>query len=429
MKKNLNQWKKPLLLLLFLIVAIVMVPKLFSGYKLKVINISLIYSLLVLSLTIILGMGGQMSFAAIPFMGLGAYTVANFCSGRLGFYLNPVVALLVAIVGVGIFGFLLGLILMKLKGVFFTFSTIAFAQVALSFFSQYRPLFGGPDGINKIETLYIGTLWFDTPVKWFYLMLVLVVVAALIVERIRATKFGRSLACIRDNNTAALTLGVDTYMTRVYAFTCQAVIAALAGGIYTPDSGRIFLDEKDITAVPAHKRARLGIGRTFQTPRLLQKSNIRDNLMVGTDLASHHGYIYSFFHAFNKDFEREFHEYMELAGFEVALEKDISSLTFGQRKLFEIVRSLLGHPKVMLVDEPAAGLNDKEAEHAVDLIKLAASRNIGVLFIEHSMDMIMSTCDTIEVLNFGEVIASGTPVEVSSNQDVIDAYLGKDDAE
>lgn len=200
-------------------------------------------------------------------------------------------------------------------------------------------------------------------------------------------------------------------------------------GIYTPDSGRIFLDEKDITAVPAHKRARLGIGRTFQTPRLLQKSNIRDNLMVGTDLASHHGYIYSFFHAFNKDFEREFHEYMELAGFEVVLEKDISSLTFGQRKLFEIVRSLLGHPKVMLVDEPAAGLNDKEAEHAVDLIKLAASRNIGVLFIEHSMDMIMSTCDTIEVLNFGEVIASGTPVEVSSNQDVIDAYLGKDDAE
>lgn len=242
MKKNLNQWKKPLLVLLFLIVAIVMVPKLFSGYKLKVINISLIYSLLVLSLTIILGMGGQMSFAAIPFMGLGAYTVANFCSGRLGFYLNPVVALLVAIVGVGIFGFLLGLILMKLKGVFFTFSTIAFAQVALSFFSQYRPLFGGPDGINKIETLYIGRLWFDTPVKWFYLMLALVVVAALIVERIRATKFGRSLACIRDNNTAALTLGVDTYMTRVYAFTCQAVIAALAGGIYALLSGYVGSD-------------------------------------------------------------------------------------------------------------------------------------------------------------------------------------------
>ena len=231
-----------ILLAVFVVAALILVPQVFTGYKLKVINISLIYSLLVLSLTIMLGMGGQMSFAAIPFMGLGAYAVANFCSGKQGFFLHPILSLLVTVLGVAIIGFLLGLVLLRLKGVFFTFSTIAFAQVALSFFSQYRPLFGGPDGIMGISTLYIGSFSFDTPVKWFYLIAILVVLAAFMVERVRGTKFGRSLACIRDNNTAALTLGVDTYMTRVYAFTCQAAISALAGGLYALLSGYVGSD-------------------------------------------------------------------------------------------------------------------------------------------------------------------------------------------
>ena len=197
-------------------------------------------------------------------------------------------------------------------------------------------------------------------------------------------------------------------------------------GIYTPDKGTIYLEEKDISKVPAYMRARMGIGRTFQTPRLLQKSNIRDNLLVGTDLASPKGYIKSFFSRYNKSFNTELEQYMALAGFSIDMDSDISTLTFGQRKLFEIVRSLLGHPKVMLVDEPAAGLNEKEIENAVTLLQLAARKGIGVLFIEHSMDMIMSTCHTIEVLNFGKIIASGTPGEISTNKDVIEAYLGED---
>ena len=105
----------------------------------------------------------------------------------------------------------------------------------------------------------------------------------------------------------------------------------------------------------------------------------------------------------------------------------MTSLTYGQQKLLEIVRSLLAHPQMILVDEPAAGLNDKEKEDAMALINIAATEyGMGVLLIEHSMDMIMSMCSDIVVINFGKIIATGGPEEVSSNQEVIEAYLGKD---
>lgn len=201
----------------------------------------------------------------------------------------------------------------------------------------------------------------------------------------------------------------------------------LISGIYTPDNGKIFLNDIDITHVPAHMRPRMGLGRTFQTPRFLERSTIRDNLLLGTDLAENIGYFRSFFSPASKQFVKELDYYMQYAGFEIDLEKDISSLTYGQMKILEIVRSLLTHPKVMLVDEPAAGLISKEQNDAMKLLNIAAKeKNIAVLLIEHSMDLVMSSCEQIVVLNFGEVIAQGSPEEISSNEDVITAYLGRD---
>ena len=201
----------------------------------------------------------------------------------------------------------------------------------------------------------------------------------------------------------------------------------IISGIYIQDSGQVIFDGKDISQIPPYTRARMGIGRTFQAPRFLQRSNIRDNLLIGSDLSEQKSFTKSFFTRQNMTFEEELNRYMKVAGFDIDLENDITSLTYGQQKLLEIVRSLLSHPRMILVDEPAAGLNNAEIENAMALINIAAKGNgIGVLLIEHSMDMIMNICKEIVVINFGKVIATGTPEEISSNEEVITAYLGKD---
>lgn len=207
----------------------------------------------------------------------------------------------------------------------------------------------------------------------------------------------------------------------------KSTLMNIISGIYAQDTGEVYFNGKEVTKVPPYVRARMGIGRTFQTPRFLQRSNIRDNLLLGCDLFEQKGFVKCFFSRQNTHFEEELNRYMEVAGFSLDLEKDITSLTYGQQKLLEIVRSLLAHPKLILVDEPAAGLNDKEKEDAMALIDIAAKEyGMGVLLIEHSMDMIMNICAEIVVINFGKVIATGVPEEISSNEEVITAYLGKE---
>ena len=208
----------------------------------------------------------------------------------------------------------------------------------------------------------------------------------------------------------------------------KSTLMNIISGIYYQDSGKVIFDGKDISNLPPYTRARMGIGRTFQAPRFLQRSNIRDNLLLGSDLVEKKGYIKSFFTSQkNTRFEEELERYMSIAGFSINLDDDINVLTYGQQKLLEIVRSLLAHPKVMLVDEPAAGLNTAEIENAMALINIAAKeKGIGVLLIEHSMDMIMNICNEIVVINFGKIIAIGAPEEISTNEEVITAYLGKD---
>ena len=199
----------------------------------------------------------------------------------------------------------------------------------------------------------------------------------------------------------------------------------LISGLYTCDTGKVFLGDEDVTKVTAYNRARKGLARTFQTPRFLTRSTIAENMKLGTDLADQMGFLNSFFGKKGVNFMDEVDELMEIAELKVDWNEDISSLAYGQMKRLEIIRGLLSHPKVMLVDEPAAGLNSKELEKSVALIRHAAKQGVAIVLIEHKMDMIMNVCDHITVLNFGKMIAYGTPDEVSSNEEVITAYLGR----
>ena len=208
----------------------------------------------------------------------------------------------------------------------------------------------------------------------------------------------------------------------------KTTLLNLISGIYEMDSGSITFSGRDISKMPPHNRARLGIGRTFQTPRFLDKTDIEENLMIAHDLSHRIPFYKSFFSRKDRSYLPLLEQLTQIAGFTFELENDISSLTFGQRKLLEIIRSLLAGPKVMLIDEPAAGLNGAEIENEIKLLQWATKElGVAILLIEHSMDMIMSVCQTITVLNFGCVIACGTPDDIASSEEVIAAYLGRDE--
>ena len=199
----------------------------------------------------------------------------------------------------------------------------------------------------------------------------------------------------------------------------------LISGLNACDTGKVFLGGVDVTKKKPYERARMGLGRTFQTPRFLSRSTVAENMELGTDLADQMGFFKSFLGFKGNNFLDEVDQYLEIADLTVDWKADISSLSYGQLKRLEIIRALLSHPKVLMVDEPAAGLNPKELEKSVALMRHAAAKGVGIVLIEHKMDMIMNVCDHIVVLNFGEMIAHGTPAEVQSNDAVIEAYLGR----
>lgn len=241
--KEMRKFLKPsYILILVCILAMLVVPGSFNNYSLMVINVGLIYAIASFGLSIMLGMGGQVSFAGLSFMGVGCYFVGNMCSGRLGLSMHPILAVLLGTLLAGIIAYLLGLILMKLKGTFFTFGTIALVQVVWTVYQNYTPLFGGAGGISGIEKLHFGDFVFKRANHWFYLLVIVVALVALFVERIRSTKLGRSLASVRDNDTAALTLGVDVYKTKVIAFALAGMLAGLSGGLYALNNGFISSD-------------------------------------------------------------------------------------------------------------------------------------------------------------------------------------------
>lgn len=201
----------------------------------------------------------------------------------------------------------------------------------------------------------------------------------------------------------------------------KTTLLNIISGIYSADSGEIVFNGQKITGKPSHYRAKLGIARTFQHPRLLSRCEVLTNLLLGSDLAQRKK------QGNTGQIDTNLEGLLEAAGLNKGmLTQTIEKLSYGQQKMLEVVRSMLSLPKILLLDEPVAGLNEKEMERVKDLIHIGVRNNMGVLIIEHSMDLIMTICDRITVLNFGQQIATGTPEYIQTNPEVIKAYLGEE---
>ncbi|AVQ39534.1 ABC transporter ATP-binding protein [Clostridium botulinum] len=190
-------------------------------------------------------------------------------------------------------------------------------------------------------------------------------------------------------------------------------------GIYKPSKGDIFLNNKKITGMKPYKISRLGIARTFQNIRLFNSLTVLENILVGRvselkKLVKLNPYM------------EETCDILKVVGLEKVINNMASDLPYGQQRKVEIARALAISPKVLLLDEPAAGMNNYEKRDLKNLINiLREDFNITVLIIEHDMGVIMDLCDRILVLDYGKKIAEGSPEEISNDDNVIKAYMGK----
>ena len=211
----------------------------------------------------------------------------------------------------------------------------------------------------------------------------------------------------------------------------KTTVFNLVTGIYKPTTGEVQLDGEVLNPYSPHVRVEKGIARTFQNIRLFKKLTVLENVKV----AFHKNMSYNVFQAIfrTKKYwkeENQIHEkaleILEDLGLLEYKDEVSESLPYGKQRKLEIARALATNPKLLLLDEPAAGMNPHETEELMETIEFIKDKfNTTILLIEHDMKLVMGICDKISVLNFGQVIAEGTPAEIQANEEVIKAYLGE----
>jgi branched-chain amino acid transport system ATP-binding protein len=205
----------------------------------------------------------------------------------------------------------------------------------------------------------------------------------------------------------------------------------LLSGFLRPSSGSIVFDGRDITGTPAYAVARMGIGRTFQNIRLFGDLSVLDNVKVGLERKATPSLVSALlsgpsFQRSERELEVQAVELLKLSGLEDQRDRLARNLPYGDQRRLEIARAVGARPRVLLLDEPNAGMNPIETQDLLGLIRrLRDESGITIILVAHDIPLVMNLCDRIQVLNYGRLIAEGPPAEVRTNPDVIAAYLGR----
>jgi ABC-type branched-subunit amino acid transport system ATPase component len=210
----------------------------------------------------------------------------------------------------------------------------------------------------------------------------------------------------------------------------KTTVFNLISGVYEVSAGSIELDGRGVTAMPSRHRIRAGIARSFQNIRLMQHLTVLDNLLVGQHVRA--SGLWNLLQPFrlvqNHRWTAEAMHELEACGLENYAHERISALPYGIRKRIDLVRATLAQSSLLMLDEPAAGLNATETAELKQHLDLLKSRGVTLLVIEHDMHFVSAICGHVVVLNFGEKIAEGTFAEVQTDAKVREAYLGTEDA-
>jgi branched-chain amino acid transport system ATP-binding protein len=209
----------------------------------------------------------------------------------------------------------------------------------------------------------------------------------------------------------------------------KSTMINMLSGALLPTSGHILIGGEQVTGLHSHEFANLGLARTFQTPKLFEGLTTLETIMVARDAFGRSRYLDVALHSprmrrEERESRRSAIEWLDFVGVGDAADRPVSALPVGDQRLVEVARALAAEPDILLLDEPAAGLDQTETASLAELMRTIARTGLGVLVVEHDMNLVMSTAEQIVVLDAGRCIAAGSPAAVAADPAVIEAYLG-----
>ncbi|MBS0317577.1 MAG: branched-chain amino acid ABC transporter ATP-binding protein/permease [Proteobacteria bacterium] len=561
-------------------------PRFAPPFYVNLLVLTAIYGFVTTGLVLLVGYTGLVSLAQAAFFGFGAYGAAVL-AGTYG--LNPWLSLVAGTAIAAASAYVVGLPLLRLSGHYLALATLAWGIIASTLFTQLAFITGGPDGFTNIPILSFFGIQLGGPQRFYYLVLVVAALGAIMLGWLLTSRAGRAIRALRSSEVAAASLGVNVSRLKLQVFVLSAAFAGLGGGLYAyfiafiapssfdigasirlltmamiggahplggivgagiitgldnllqdvlpnasgqagqvqiiiygallvvlmiaspkglapllrylwklgvnvkpasgaaeaprpppvrlqvrqvtrrfgglvavnelsldvqsgeivgligpngagkttafnlmsgvlgPSSGAVLLDGKNVTGVPAERMARLGLTRTFQNTALFDMS-VLENVMMGCYTHTR-GNLWTGLIGLGRSGEAhskaEALKLLDRVGLE-NVDAQAESLTVGQRRLLEVARALALRPRVLLLDEPAAGLRFAEKNDLAELMRGLAKDGIAILLVEHDMGLVMNLVDRLVVMNYGKMLAEGEPRQVAHDPEVIKAYLGSD---